>query len=103
MGQVDPVRLGDQAKQLPVTVETPRPTGFSDFQSGFTIPIKEYDVGPSGGVFVRELDCRGTIPLDVNHRDDAIGEDSFDGRSSFKILKFGHAVSVIVPIFISSN
>src|ERR1022692_588487 len=91
MGEVDPVRLGDQAEQLPVAVEAPRPTGFGDFQGGLAITTKEHDAGLTGGIFIGELDCRRTVPLDVDHRDEAIRKDSLDGRSSFKILKFGHA------------
>src|ERR1017187_2739709 len=90
MSEVDPVRLRDQPEQLPVAVEAPRPTGFGDLQSGFAIPVKEYDVGLPGGIFICEFDCRRPVPFNVDHRDEAILKDSLDGRPSFKILKFGH-------------
>ena len=92
MGQVDPVRLGDQAEQLPVAVEAPRPPGFADFEGRLAVPVKEHDAGLSGGVFVGELDCRRTVPLDVNYRDEAIGQDALDGGTAREIFELGHSL-----------
>jgi hypothetical protein len=70
----------------------------ADLQGGLAIPVKEHDAGLPGGVFVSELDCRRTVPLDVNYRDEAIRQDTSDGRSSFKILKSSHRESVSSPL-----
>src|ERR1022692_3696986 len=90
MGQVDPVRLGDQPKQLPVAVEAPWPTGLADFQGGLAVPVKEHDAWLSGGVFVGELDCGRTVPLDVNYRDEAIRQDSLNSGTAREIFALGH-------------
>src|ERR1017187_1186339 len=95
MGEVDPVCLRDQAEQLPVAVEAPRPTGFADFQGGLAIPVKEHDVGLPGGIFVSELDCRRTVPLDVDHRNEAIGHDSLDSGTAREFFELGHSLAAV--------
>src|ERR1039457_5189852 len=91
MGEVNPVRFGDQAEQLPVAIEAPRLPGVSDLQGRFAVPVKEHDAGLTRGIFLGGLDCPCSVPFNVAYRDEAIRKDSLDGRSSFKILKFGHA------------
>src|ERR1035437_7933536 len=90
MGEVDPVCLRDQTEQLAVAVEAPRPTGFADFQGGLAIPVKEHDVGLPGGIFVGELDCRRTVPLDINYRNQAVGQDSLNGGAAREFFELGH-------------
>ncbi len=58
MGEVDPVRFGDQAEQLPVAIEAPRLPGVSDLQGRFAVPVKEHDAGLTRGIFIGEFDCR---------------------------------------------
>ena len=89
MSEVDPVRLRNQAEQLTVTIEAPRATNLADFQGGFAIPVKEHDAWLPGGVFVGELDCGRTVPLDVNYRDEAIRQDSLDGGAAREIFELG--------------
>src|ERR1019366_8745932 len=93
--EVNPVRLRDQAEQLAVAVEAPRSTGFADFQGGFAVPVKEHDVGLPGGVFVGELDCGRTVPLDVNYRDEAIRQDSLDSGAAREIFELGHRSAAV--------
>src|SRR5579871_173348 len=103
VSEVDPARLGDQAEELPVAVEAPRPTGFTDLQSGFAIPVEEQDVGLSGGVLVGELDCSGTVPLDVNYRNEAIGQDSLDDGTAREIFELGHSLGAVSASVLESD
>ena len=95
MGQVDALGFRDQAKHLPVAIETPRPTSFADFQAGFAITIKEHHAGLPGRVLVRKLDSRGTVPLDIHNRDQAIRQDALDSRSSFESFKLRHEICTL--------
>lgn|SRR5579872_828331 len=92
MREVDAVRLGDEPKELPVSVEGPWPTRLDDFQRGLPIPVKKNYIRLSGGVFVSEFDCRRTVPLNVDYRDEAIGQDPPDGGTSGEILELGHSL-----------
>jgi hypothetical protein len=101
MREVDPVRLGNQAEELAVAIEAPRPTGLADFQGGLAIPVKEHDIGFAGGVLVGELDCSRAVPLDVNYRDQAIGQDSLDGGAAGEIFELCHGFGWISNIVIT--
>src|ERR1035438_10041425 len=90
MGEVDPVRLGDQPKQLPVAVEAPWPTGLADFQGGLAVPVKEHNAGLPRGVFIGKLDRRRTVPADVDYRDQAVGQDALDSGSARELFELGH-------------
>jgi hypothetical protein len=51
VGQVDPVRFRNQAKQLAVTIEAPRPTGLADFQRGLAVRYRSTTLGlPAGSL-----------------------------------------------------
>src|ERR1035438_5018863 len=90
MGEVDPVRLGDQAEQLPVAVEAPWPAAFCDLQGRLAVPGKEHDGGLPGGVFKGNLDRSRTVPLDVDYRDQAVGQDALDSGSAREFFELGH-------------
>jgi hypothetical protein len=86
VGQIDAVCFRDKTEYLPITVKTPRPTRLTDLQRGFAIPVKKDDTRLAGWIFVCELDRRRAVPLDVNHRDKAIRQDSLDGDTSGEIF-----------------
>ena len=61
IGELDPVRLGDQPEEGAVSVEIPGSTGRHDLEQRLLIAIDELIADLSGGILVDQLDDVGTI------------------------------------------
>lgn len=74
MCEADALRFRNEAKQVPVTIETPWTARLDDLQGGLGVAIQELRPEPSSGVSVNERDYVGTMPLHIHDTDLAVGE-----------------------------
>ena len=72
VGQIDPVCLRDQAKELPVAIEAPWATVFEDLQPRLVMPIEQFVRNAAGCRLVRQFKSLGAKPLHAHHRYDLI-------------------------------
>src|SRR4051812_3908477 len=90
MGEVDPIGLCNQPKELAVTIEAPGAAGLDDFQGRFAITIEQLRVGVSGRVFIRKFNRYGAEPTCVDYGYDILTGDPADRCSVCKVLELCH-------------
>jgi len=73
---VDAVRLGDKAKQRSVAIERPRATLFDDLKVRLVVPVEQLAGDLAVWAFVHELQSVRAVPLHVDDRHEAIGQDA---------------------------
>ena len=93
MGEPDAVSLRDEAKELPVTVETPGASLFDHLDTGLIVAVQEPVVHPAGRRLMRELERVRPEPLDADDRDQYVRQDAPHGRLGAEILEAAHGVT----------
>jgi len=94
MGKADPLGFGDQAEQIAVAVKTPGTTLFHQFEPWLIVPIEEFVGNLTGGGLVCKFNGIRTKPLNVDDRDEAIGQDAAYGSIGLKLFEMDHEISI---------
>jgi len=76
MGKPDPLGFGDQAEQVAIAVKTPGTALFHQFEPWLIVAIEKLAGNLAGGSLVSELKGIRTKPLNVDDRNEAIGQDA---------------------------
>jgi hypothetical protein len=92
VGQADPVGLGNQAEQGPVSVKAPGASGLDNLKARLVVPVQEDVAHAAGGVLVRELQGVRAEPLDAHHRDGRVGEHTPDHRVRSEVVQLGQTL-----------
>src|SRR5206468_237461 len=72
VGHADAVRLGDQAKEAAIAIETPRRAGGDDLQGGFAVTVEQFIAELAGAILVGEFGHHVAVPLYVDDGDEAV-------------------------------
>ena len=84
----------EQPQERAVGVETPGPSGGDDLQGGLALAVDQLVAEPTAGVLVGQFDHGRAEPLDVDDRDQAVGQDAPDRGPTGQIFKPCHASPV---------
>ncbi len=90
VGQADAVGLGDEAEQPAVGVEAPGAAGGDDLERRLLIAVDELVAGVAGRVLVGQLDGGGAVLMDIDDRDQAVGEDAPDRGAAGEVFETCH-------------
>ena len=56
VGEVDPLRLGDESEEVAVAVEAPRPTGLYKIEPGLVVAVEDFGAHGAVRELVSQLD-----------------------------------------------
>jgi hypothetical protein len=86
----NPHRLGNQPQQRTIAIERPGPTRGHDGQRRLSVAEEQFAAQPSCAVFIGQLDHGVAVPLDVDDRNDRLGENTLDRGSARQFFQATH-------------
>ena len=90
VGQADALRLGHQAEEGAVAVKAPGAALLDEFQARFVMAEEQLVGRLAGRRFVGKLQGFGAVPLHVDDRDEAVGQDATEGGIGLEIFEADH-------------
>jgi len=90
MSEPNSLRLGHEAEEITIAVETPGATQLYDFEAGFIMTVKQLVGQLPVRSFVGKFKRLCTMPLDSDYCDKAVGPDSSYRGIGSQIFKLVH-------------
>src|SRR5438105_4900719 len=87
VGQTDPVRLRDQAKERAVAIETPWSAVLDHFEPGFVVAVQQLIGNFAIWCLVGKLERLRPEPLNVDDRYQRVRQDPADGGVRLKVFE----------------
>ena len=97
MREANALRLGDQAQQGAVAVETPRPPDLGHLEPLFVVTVQKLIGDLASGRLVGQLERLGAEPLHADNRHQAVGQNTAHRSVGLQVFKFH------VALFFFSN
>ena len=88
VGEADALGLGDEAEKGAVAIEAPGAGLLGDVDAGLVVAVEELVGDIAGGCFVGQLDGVFSVPLHVDHRDEAVCQDALDSGVGCEFFQF---------------
>jgi hypothetical protein len=93
------VCLRYQTKRRTIAIETPGPTKLNNLNPRFVMSVKQLIRDFSGWCLVGEFQCGRSEPLDVDNRNEAVGENTSNRRIGLKSFELTHESGAISARF----
>lgn len=87
MRQADAVGFRDEAKELSIAVEAPRPPHLNDFKTRFVVPVKDLVGDPAVQAAIHESQSVRSVPGYADNGNRSVGKDAADSRVRLKIFE----------------
>ncbi len=99
MGELDPVRLRNEAESGAIAVEAPGPTVLDNLEPCLIVSVKNLAGELSDRCLVGQIERLGAIPLDAHDRDDAVRHNTTNRRVGLKVFELDHSTgSSLSPV-----
>ena len=92
MGKADALGFGNETEEGAVAVEAPGAGLLGDADAGLVVAVEELVGDFAGGCFVGQLDGVFSVPLHVDHRDEAVCQDALDSGVGCEFFQFHSSV-----------
>ena len=90
MGQPDTLGLGDEAEEVAVAIEAPRPADRHHLDSGFVVAVEQFVGDPAFRRLVGQFDGGGAVPLHVHHGHQSVGQNAANRGVGGQFFKLSH-------------
>ena len=96
--KADAVRLGDQAEQGAVAVETPGPALLHELEARLVVAVEQLVGHLAGGRLVGEFEGLGAEPLHADDRDEAVRKDAAHRGVGLKVFEPNHSGPLLATL-----